>query len=79
MDWLLWGIVILLFLGSAIHWIVLPMAVSWFAWVGFVLGSVSGAAYFNGSLPSLLISGFLVSWFAYKAQGLWLAKKNGLF
>lgn len=78
MDWILWIIAVLLFLISAIHWVLMPLAISWAAWIGFILGSIPAAVVSDGRLSVILVSGFAIAWVARKAHGLWLAKQNGL-
>lgn len=77
-DIILWVVAAVLFLGTAVRWIVVPIAVSWPAWLGFAIGAFAGANHSAGSLPVLLVSGLALAAAAHMANGYRLAVKYGL-
>lgn len=78
MDIILWVVAVALFLGTTVRWIVLSFAVSWAAWLGFVIGASTGAHLSGGSMPALVVSGLALAAAAHMANGYRLAVKYGL-
>lgn len=77
-DILIWIVAVALFLGSGVRWLLLPLGVSWPAWLGFFLGASLGASLTAGNLPLLLALGFALAAVAHFANGYRLAEKYGV-
>ena len=66
---LLWLVAAALFLLSGVRWLLLPLGISWPAWIGFSLGGLVGAGLTAGNLPASLAVGFVLAAVALLANG----------